>query len=68
MAVTYGDTASLYSILTDLSHGDTRGTATSQQMIQTECFETEYQFRYDVLQPSYRYNYCVSYSGEQLQI
>ena len=59
MAVTYGDTASMYSVLTDLSHSDTRCTATSQQMIQTEYFDTEYTFRYDVLQPGYRYNYCV---------
>jgi len=60
MAVTYGDTASLYSVMTDLSpYSDTRSTTTSQHVIPNEYFEAECQFPYDALSPGYRYNCCV---------
>lgn len=58
MAVTYGDTASLCSVMTDPSHSDTRSVATSQRTIPNEYFEAEYEFPYDVLQLGYRHNYC----------
>jgi len=49
LAVTYGYTASLYSVMTDSSHSDTRSAATSQRTIPNEYFEVEYEFPYDVL-------------------